>query len=228
MSLDLLIFDFDGVISNSEELSNTSLVQTLGEIGLHMSMEEVDARFTGMGSQQMIADIREKDGLEVPDDFEAQNWRIVQKLIREQLEPVPHAPEMLEALPKDLPKCIASNSFDEWIDFALEVMGLGHHFPAPMRFNADMVPKGKPAPDLHQLVLKACGDIDPTRALIIEDTTTGLGGGVAAGIEVWGCIAVSPHPEQSRERLLEAGATRVLSDLRDLPGLVEQRRSGHI
>ncbi len=228
MSLDLLIFDFDGVISNSEILSSMSLVETLGEIGLNMSLEEVDARFTGMGSQQMIADIREKDGLDVGDDFEERNWRIVQRLMRERLEPVPHAPEMLENLPPDLPKCIASNSFAEWIDFALEIMDLGHHFAPHMRFNADMVPHGKPAPDLHQLVLRECGGIDPKRALIMEDTTTGLGGGIAAGIEVWGCIAVSPHPDLMRQKLLDAGATRVLSDLRDLPQLVEQRLLGQI
>ena len=225
MSVDLLIFDFDGVISNSEVLSGLSLVETLGEIGLHLNLEEVETRFAGMDSQQIISDLREKDGLDVPEDFKLRNWSIVQRLMRAQLEPVPHAPEMLEEIPADLPKCLASNSFAEWIDFALEIMGLGHHFDPTRRFNADMVPLGKPAPDLHRLVLRECGGIDPKRALIIEDTTRGLAGGIAAGIEVWGCVAVSPHPDQQRQNLLNAGATVVLDDLRELPGLVEQRQT---
>lgn len=223
-SLDLLIFDFDGVISNSEYLSNLSLVETLSELGLNLTIDEVDERFTGMGSQQMVASLQEHEGLIVPADFQERNWAIVQRLMREQLQPVPGAREMLESLPPDLPKCIASNSFKEWIDFALDVMDLGHHFPESVRFNADMVASGKPAPDLHRHVLREMGGIDPARALIVEDTTTGLGGGIAAGIEVWGCIAVSPHPEASRKKLMNAGATLVMDDVRDLPKLLPERR----
>ena len=220
MTLDLLIFDFDGVISNSETLSSLSLVETLTQLGLDIKLEEVEARFRGMGSQQMIADLHENDGLIVPDDFQERNWQIVQRLMREQLEPVPHARDMLAALPPDLPKCIASNSFAQWIDFALDVMDLGHFFDPAVRFNADMVALGKPAPDLHLHVLREMGGIDPSRALIIEDTTTGLGGGVAAGIEGWGCTAASHQPHQVRQTLLTAGAAHVFNDLRELPDLI--------
>ena len=223
MSLDLLIFDFDGVISNSEYLSNLSLVETLSELGLGLTIDEVDERFTGMGSQQMVASLQEHDGLVVPDDFQERNWTIVQRLMRDQLEPVPHAPEMLAALPAELPKCIASNSFKEWIDFALDVMELGHFFDPSVRFNADMVPRGKPAPDLHQHVLREMGGVNPSRALVIEDTNTGLGGAVAAGIEVWGCTSVTPHPEQRAKDLLDAGASRVFSDLRELPAMIREQ-----
>ena len=220
MALDLLIFDFDGVISNSEHLSNLSLVETLSELGLDLTLDEVDERFTGMGSQQMVASLQEHDGLVVPDDFQDRNWAVVQRLMRAQLEPVPHAREMLAALPADLPKCIASNSFKEWIDFALEIMDLEHFFDPSVRFNADMVPRGKPAPDLHYLVLREMGGIDPARALVIEDTNTGLGGAVAAGIEVWGCTSVTPHPEKRAKDLLAAGATKIITDLRDLPRMI--------
>ena len=226
MSLDLLIFDFDGVLSNSEYLSSLSLVETLGKLGLDLTLEEAERRFSGMGSQQMVTSLQQQDGLIVPEDFQAQNWAIVQRLMREQLQPVRHVPEMLAALPPDLPICIASNSFKEWIDFALEIMGLGHYFDESVRFNADMVSRGKPAPDLHLHVLAEMGGIDPKRALVIEDTLTGLGGGIAAGIEVWGCTAVIPHPEQRAQALLAAGATRVFNDLRLLPAFVEERRQG--
>ena len=175
-----------------ESLSCRSLMVTLAELGIHMTEEEVDARFTGMGTQNMIADIEAKDGIKVPADFQDRNWAIVQDLMHKELQPVPHAREMLEALPADLPKCITSNSFKEWIDVALEITGLGVFFDPAIRFNADMVPAPKPAPYLHQHALKAMGGVDPKRALIIEDTVTGLGGGIANGIEVWGCVAVNP------------------------------------
>lgn len=223
MNLDLLIFDFDGVISNSEYLSNLSLVETLAELGLNLTVDEVDERFTGMGSQQMVASLMEHDGLIVPDDFQERNWVIVQRLMREQLQPVPGAREMLEALPKDLPKCIASNSFKEWIDFALEIMDLAHHFEENVRFNADMVVHGKPAPDLHRHVLRCMGNIDPKRALVIEDTATGAGGATAAGIEVWGCTAVSPNPEAAIEKLIKSGCTQIMSEISQLPKLLGEK-----
>lgn len=225
MTLDLLIFDFDGVLSDSEVLSGLSLVQTLGELGLPMTLEEVEARFIGMGSQQMIEDLHVTDGLIVPDDFQARNWRIVQRLMHERLQAVPHAAQMLADLPPDLPKCIASNSFADWIDLALSLTGLERFFDPSVRFNADMVAQGKPAPDLHRHVLNAMGGVDPRHALIIEDTTTGLNGGLAAGIEVWGCVAVSLHPEAQSQTLKRAGATEVIWDLRELPALIHARQS---
>ncbi len=225
MNLDLLIFDFDGVISNSEYLSNLSLMETLSELGLNMTLDEVDERFTGMGSQQMVTSLQDHEGLIVPEDFQERNWTIVQRLMREQLQPVPGAPEMLAALPAGLATCIASNSFKEWVDLALEVMQLGRFFDASVRFNADMVPRGKPAPDLHRHVLDQMGGIDPERALIIEDTTTGAGGGIAAGIEVWGCVAVSPHPEATAQKLRDIGCTLVLDQIGQLPTLLKERFS---
>ena len=195
---------------------------TLGEIGIHLTEEEVDARFTGMGTQNMIADIRAKDGIEVPDDFQDRNWAIVQDLMHQELQSVPHAREMLAALPADLPKCITSNSFKQWIDVALEITNLDVFFDPAVRFNADMVTAPKPAPYLHQHALKAMGGVDPKRALIIEDTVTGLGGGIANGIEVWGCVAVNPHHEKARQNLLNAGATLVIDDLRQLPPLLNE------
>ena len=63
---------------------------------MDLTEEEVDARFTGMGTQNMIADIQEQDGIEVPDDFQDRNWAIVQDLMQTELQPVPHAREMLE------------------------------------------------------------------------------------------------------------------------------------
>ena len=223
MALDLLIFDFDGVLSDSESLSCRSLMITLAELGIHMTEAEVDARFTGMGTQNMIADIEAKDGIKVPADFQDRNWTIVQDMMHQELQAVPFAREMLAALPPDLPKCIASNSFKEWIDLALDITGLDMFFDEHVRFNADMVAAPKPAPYLHQHALQAMGGVDPKQALIIEDTVTGLGGGIANGIEVWGCLAVSPHVEESRQNLLKAGASLVFDDLRDLPSLINQR-----
>ncbi len=225
MNLDLLIFDFDGVISNSEHLSTLSLMETLSELGLNMTLDEVDERFTGMGSQQMVASLQKHEGLVVPDDFQARNWAIVQRLMREQLQPVPGAPEMLAALPVGLATCIASNSFKEWVDLALEVMELDRFFDARVRFNADMVPRGKPAPDLHRYVLEQMGGIDPKRALIIEDTTTGAGGGLAAGIEVWGCTTASPHPKATAQKLRDLGCTLILDQISELPTLLKARFS---
>ena len=157
MNLDLLIFDFDGVLSDSEGLSCKSLVSTLGELGIHLTEAEADARFTGMGTQHMIADIEAKEGITVPADFQDRNWAIVKELMKTDLETVPHAKEMLAALPTGLTKCITSNSFKEWIDTALEITGMDVFFEESVRFNAYMVPEPKPKPYLHQHALEAMG-----------------------------------------------------------------------
>ena len=187
--VDLVIFDLDGTLVDSEPLANRVLWEHLCRIGLPWTLAQAEARFTGRALADCFAIVRDELGLDVPATFaDAMQVETLERLERE-LRPMPGAAAMLAAL--DLPRCIASGSEPRKIDLELRVTGLRGHFADDALFSVWQVARGKPAPDLFLHAAAAMG-VAPHRCVVVEDSGPGVAAGQAAGMRVLGYQITMP------------------------------------
>ncbi|GAA2676460.1 HAD family hydrolase [Streptomyces lunalinharesii] len=212
MRYDLIIFDNDGVLVDSEPISNEILASYLTELGHPTTYEESLRDYMG-GSVQRIRDIvRERSGRALPGDFEAGFHTLVFDEFRRRLEPVPGVRTVLEKLAADgVPYCVGSSGSHERIRVALTKTGLFERFGAGRIFSSQDVGRGKPAPDLFLHAAKEMG-VDPGRCAVVEDSPLGVQAAVAAGMDVYGFTAMTPAA-----KLADAGATALFGDMAELP-----------
>jgi HAD superfamily hydrolase (TIGR01509 family) len=209
----LVIFDCDGVLVDSEPLSLSVLSEALTRQGLPADIPYVTRHFLG----RQLATVRSHASshqIELPPDFERDlNTSLVQRFHQE-LRPVPHVADALAQLA--LPRCIASSSDLARVKLSLQVTGLAEYF-AEYVYTAEMVARGKPAPDLFFHAAKQMGVV-PAECLVIEDSPFGVLAARAAGMEVWGFTGGSHHRERedAGRPLLEAGAHHLFDDMRTL------------
>jgi HAD superfamily hydrolase (TIGR01509 family) len=198
-----IIFDFDGVIVDSEILANRALAACLTANGLPTTMEESFARYAGMRLSDCIAAAERFHGRALPRNFaELYRAHSLDRLQRE-LKPVPGAPAFVREV-SHRKTAIASSSSVARIKLKLELVGLGGHFTDHI-YSADDIARGKPHPDIF---LKAAHGLqaDPQDCIVIEDGTLGVQGAVAAGMTVIGLTAASHCDAAHGERLLAVGA----------------------
>ena len=215
MRFDLVIFDGDGVLVDSEALSCQVLADLLTELGCPTDGVEVARRFAGLTDGAIAAQVAADRGIVLPDDFARQVSRRAVAAFEGRLEAVPGAHEAVAATAA--PRCVASNSAPDRLERSLEIVGLRHHFPADGLYASALVDRPKPAPDLHLFAAAAQG-ADPARCVVIEDSATGVSAAVAAGMTVVGFVGAGHIEDQARhaERLRQVGASRVIDDLCDL------------
>ena len=184
---DLIIFDCDGVLIDSEIISAQMLVDELARLGVAIDLPYVARHFLGRSYPTVMATIRREFGLDLPGDFEERyRTRLLEAFARD-LKIMPGVAGVLDRLA--LPFCIATSSSPRRAEFSLGLVGLGH-LAGPRLFTASMVERGKPAPDLFLHAAAKMG-ADPARCLVIEDSLTGVRAGKAAGMEVWRFIGGS-------------------------------------
>ena len=184
---DLVIFDCDGVLIDSEIISAQMLVDELARLGVAIDLPYVARHFLGRSYPTVMATIRREFGLDLPGDFEERyRTRLLEAFARD-LKIMPGVAEVLDRLA--LPFCIATSSSPRRAEFSLKLVGLGH-LAGPRLFTASMVERGKPAPDLFLHAAERMG-ADPARCLVIEDSLTGIRAAKAAGMEVWRFIGGS-------------------------------------
>ncbi|AUH53333.1 HAD family hydrolase [Chromobacterium sp. ATCC 53434] len=205
---ELVVFDCDGVLVDSERITNAVFARMLNELGLPVTLDDMFERFVGLSMAQCLRQIAEMLGEAPPAAFEADYRRRCHMALESELKAVPGVPAMLDALP--LPYCVASNGGHDKMCATLGLTGLLPCCGGRL-FSAADVAAPKPAPDVFLHAARSLG-ADPARCLVIEDTPTGVRAGVAAGMTVWGYAALTPAA-----RLLEAGAERVFDDMADLP-----------
>ena len=210
---DLVIFDCDGVLVDSESLVIEIEQQMLAELGVTMTAEEINRRFTGRSDAAMHAELQAEWGLDLGEEFSARRTERVWAAFDANLQPVPGMPELLAGL--SLARCVASSSVPARIERSLTVTGLRDHF-GPHVYSATMVERGKPAPDLFLLAAARCG-VPAERCIVIEDSPYGVEGAVAAGMRAIGFTAAGHHLPGAAERLVAAGADLVVNRAADLP-----------
>ena len=210
MPLELIIFDCDGVLVDSEPLANRVLAEALAGLGLHLTLEETMQQFVGRSVGSCEAQIRLLTGRPVPTSFVG-DWQTATLVaFRTGLEPVAGIRAALDQLP--YPRCVASGSNPDRIALALEVTGLAGYFTGRL-FSATQVAYPKPAPDLFLFAAHTLG-APPARCVVVEDSRLGVQAGVAAGMPVFG---YAPH--DAGQALAAAGA-QVFHDMTQLPALI--------
>ncbi|MCK7623578.1 HAD family hydrolase [Streptomyces sp. RS10V-4] len=215
MGYDLIIFDNDGVLVDSEPISNRILAGYLTELGHPTTYEESLRDFMG-GSMQRVCDlVREKSGRALPEDFEAAFHTRVFEAFRRQLQPVRGVEAVLEKLAADgVPYCVGSSGSHERIRVALTKTGLFERFGEERIFSSQDVGRGKPAPDLFLHAAREMG-VEPGRCAVVEDSPLGVQAALAAGMDVYGFTAMTPA-----EKLTAAGATVLFAEMAELPELL--------
>jgi HAD superfamily hydrolase (TIGR01509 family) len=178
---DLVIFDCDGVLIDSEIISARMLVQELALLGVHIDLAYVARHFLGRSYPTVMAQIRREFGLDLPPAFEEQYRERLLTEFQHSLKVMPGVTTVLDALA--VPFCVATSSSPRRAAFSLQLTGLDHRVGDRL-FTASQVARGKPAPDLFLLAAARMG-VAPARALVIEDSLTGLRAGQAAGMTVW-------------------------------------------
>ena len=203
--LDLIIFDYDGVIADSELLSNAAMAEVLTGIGLPTTTDQAIARYLGKRWLDCRPLVEEQLGRPCPDEVVVDWTRLCHQRARTDLAPVEGLLDFVEG--RQQPRCIASSSPPDWIELGLARFGLIGQM-GPIFSAAVHVTRGKPHPDLFLHAAQALGAA-PARTLVIEDSRTGVLAGVAAGMMVIGLCAGGHIREGHAEQLLEAGAHRI-------------------
>lgn len=211
MTPELVIFDCDGVLVDSEPISSRLLAEQLTELGLPISAKEFEHKFAGTALTKIIDYYENQTGKKVPDNFEVvyrqRSWIAFEK----ELQPIDGAPEVLNGL--SIPICVASNGPRKKIDFNLRITQLDHFFGENI-YSAYDIQRWKPLPDLYLYAAKNM-KTQPADCIVIEDSTHGVLAAKAAGIRVYGY----PGGSASADALKNAGA-EIIEDMRQVLDLV--------
>jgi HAD superfamily hydrolase (TIGR01509 family) len=208
---DLVIFDCDGVLVDSEILSCQCLSEVLGEFGIELSRDDALELFLGRSTTAILQHYQEDRRL-VPENFLAALKARVLQRFRHSLRPILGVGSLVSGL--QMPFCVASSSDLDRVSLSLALTGLAPHFGDRV-YTAQMVARGKPAPDLF-LYAAAQMRAAPRRTLVIEDSVSGVTAAKAAGMTAWGFIGGSHYQSGDRHSMLrDAGADRVFDRMAD-------------
>ena len=205
-----MIFDCDGVLVDSELLSNRVLAQTLAEVGLPMSLDETIATFMGHSMSACVAIIEERTSRPISPNFVADFRDRTFEVFRRELRPVAGIESALDAI--DLPSCVASSGPPEKIHLTLSITGLLPRFAGRI-FSAVEVERGKPHPDLFLHAAHKMG-VAPTACAVVEDSVRGVQAAIAAGMRVFG------YADLTDADTLAAAGARVFRSMAELPALL--------
>jgi HAD superfamily hydrolase (TIGR01509 family) len=215
VKFDAIIFDFDGVLIESEYEGNRHLAELLTSLGYPTSTEEALTHFMGLGGKDFLGAVEVWIGKPIPDEFHSLRGEEDERVLREGLAGVGGAVEFIRSLPKDLPKAVASSSSLAWIERHLDHLGLREVFGDKVFSGREHVERGKPAPDLYLHAAAALG-VDISRTLIIEDSPVGVRGAVASGAHVIGLCAGSHCLPGHAEKLRSLGVHDIAMDFEDV------------
>ena len=206
----LIIFDCDGVLVDSEPISNRVLADLLTEIGLHTTFSQSIEMFLGRSWEDTLKIIARRLGKEPPEGlYETYTERLFQTFDSE-LKPVSGIECVLNQLP--FPMCVASSGPHEKIQKTLSLTGLLRFFEGNV-FSSSDVKKGKPAPDLFLYACERMGST-PDSSIVVEDAIPGVKAAVSAGMRVLGYAPSNNGP------ILQSNGASTFSDMRELPKLL--------
>jgi HAD superfamily hydrolase (TIGR01509 family) len=209
--LDLIIFDCDGVLVDSEVLSCRCLCEALGVCGIKLELDQALELFLGRSTaavlQHYLAQRRP-----LPDHFLSDLKSRVRQAFQSSLQPMSGIGSLLSGL--RTPHCVASSSDLDRVSFSLALTGLSLYFDDRL-YTSEMVARGKPAPDLFVYAADRMRAL-PARTLVVEDSVSGVVAAKAAGMKVWGFVGGSHYESRDgRAILYAAGANRVFDRMAD-------------
>jgi HAD superfamily hydrolase (TIGR01509 family) len=208
---DLIIFDCDGVLVDSEVLSCRCLSQALAGYGINLGLDQALDLFLGRNVTAVLEHY-EALGRSIPEHFSTELRAEVRAAFLTALCPIEGVNSVLEGL--QIPHCVASSSDVDRVSFSLSLTGLAPHFGTRL-YTSQMVERGKPAPDLFLYAAEKM-QADPRRTLVIEDSISGVRAGKAAGMTVWGFVGGSHYQSRDGKAMLyQVGADRVFGRMAD-------------
>jgi HAD superfamily hydrolase (TIGR01509 family) len=216
VNFDLIIFDCDGVLVDSELIACRVDADTLTRHGYPITADQVLDRFLGRSMREVNLEIEAELGRSLPDDFSAQLLDELYRSFAAELEAVPHIHATLDTIAQ--PVCVASSGTHERMRISLGRAGLYDRF-APHIFSATQVRNGKPAPDLFLFAAEQMA-MSPKQCLVIEDSAPGIAAALAAGMTVVGFHGGSHCRPGYADTLRAAGAAATFNDMRGLAGLI--------
>ena len=204
MSYELIIFDCDGVLVDSEELSNRVFAEEARKLGSKLTDQEAEDYFAGTSLKHCMEYVEKELGKALPKDFEETYRQKSFEAFERELQPVQGIRNVLEQL--NIPFCVASNGPASKVEFNLKLTGLFHFFEPVLPsgknriFSAYDLNVWKPDPTLFLTAAKTM-NTHPSKCLVVEDSPSGVKAGVAAGMMVLGYAK-----EKQSSTLKEAGA----------------------
>ena len=212
--VELVIFDSDGVLVDSEPIANRVFADMLQELGLSISVHEMYEQFVGYSMSHCMQLIEHKLGRTAPEDFEQ---RLQERTFAAfEAAPLKPTPGIIEALDEiTIPVCVASSGELAKMQLTLGLTGLLPRFAGRL-FSVTQVAQGKPAPDIYLHAAKTLGAA-PHACVVVEDSPVGAAAGIAAGMTVLG---YSAHTDP--QKLERVGVYRTFAEMRELPGLIER------
>ena len=216
VNFDLVIFDCDGVLVDSEVISCRAHAEMLTQHGYPITADQVLVRFLGVSDREARLTVENEMGRRLPDDFEARMKQAALQRYASDLGAIAYVGEAIAAI--GLPKCVASSGTPEKIHHGLTCAGLYDQL-APNIFSATQVERGKPAPDLFLFAAEQMRAA-PARCIVIEDSVPGISGALAAGMTVLGFHGGSHCRPGYGDTLRSAGAIMTFDDMRQLPRLI--------
>jgi HAD superfamily hydrolase (TIGR01509 family) len=209
-----VIFDCDGVLVDSEPISNRVLARLLSEQGLTLTTEQSRARYQGRLLADIVADAGERLGRALPVDFAETYERERDEAFRAELAPVADAREaVLAVIAAGIRVCVASQGRRAKSELTLTLTGLRELFGASDVFSAEQVERGKPHPDLFLHAAVTMG-AEPARCAVVEDTPSGIAAAHAAGMRALGLAA------DGDERALRDAGAEIVHSMAEVPALL--------
>ena len=214
-AFELVIFDCDGVLVDSERIAVRTDVKVLARLGWHLTEDECVQRFVGLSDKSVKAAIEAHLGCVLPDDWDEEFKSLYRDAFAAELTPVPGVVAALDQI--TVPTCVASSSSHEKLRFTLGLTGLYERFAGRI-FSAYDVARGKPEPDLFLHAASRMG-VAPEACAVVEDSRYGVQAARAAGMRAFGFAGgLTPRA------WLEAPGVVVFTDMHELPALLANAR----
>ena len=217
MRYDLIIFDFDGVVADSEVLSNQLLADFLTSLGKPTTIEDSMRLFMGRRYEDTKLAVAGWLGKPLPATFDEDYQAWSRPAMRSQVGPVAGVAAFLDST-RSHRRCIASSSSHSWLDHCVDKFGFRDHFGRHLVSGTE-VKNGKPAPDIFLLAAERMG-VAADRCLVLEDSPAGITGARAAGMRAIGFLGGSHIREDHRQRLEAAGAHAIAGSFADVEALL--------
>jgi HAD superfamily hydrolase (TIGR01509 family) len=214
-----IIFDFDGVLLESEFEGNRLLAELLTDLGHRTSVEDAIQHYVGLAGPQFIAAIEQRIGGPLPPEFHERRKAQSVRALREGVRAVVGAVDFVRSLPPGLPRAVASSSSTRWLRGHLDHLGLTDAFGDHVYSGREHVERGKPAPDLYLHAADRLG-VAIDQAVVLEDSAIGAAGALASGATVIGFAGGAHCFDGHADMLRSLGVRHIARSFDEVGGLI--------
>lgn len=214
-----ILFDFDGVLLESELELNRLTADLLTAMGHETTLHDALTKFTGLNGRDVVEAIESHIGNAIPNGFHDRMKKESARALRDGLAEVVGAVDFVRSLPAALPRAVASSSSTRWIRTHLEHLGLGGAFGDHVYSGREHVDRGKPEPDLYLYAARQLG-VPIEASVILEDSRVGVTGALASGARVIGLAAGSHCLDGHDEMLRQQGVEEIAYSFDDVRRLL--------